>query len=329
MPKRRLGKGIDALLQGRPLDQLQQMSSIQMVDIENISPNPDQPRKRFDETTLSELADSIREKGIIQPIIAEDRGDGTYIIIAGERRYRAAKIAGLDEVPVISQDLSDEDKLEIALIENIQREDLNPIDEARAFQHAIEQGGITQDQLAKRLGKSRSAVANTIRLLRLKADAQDALASGELTAGHARALLALTHDEERARLFSLIMDRGLSVREAEAMVRGGVLDESALERLHRDGAVPVDETVSDGPGIAVEQEELEVPGGGSNGGSGSRDGAGQKSLELQRLEDRLVEHLGTRVVIRGSDDRGKIEIAYLSTDDLERIVESMGAPLPD
>ncbi|MFW5745147.1 MAG: ParB/RepB/Spo0J family partition protein, partial [Spirochaetota bacterium] len=149
MSKRRLGKGIDALLQGRPLDQLQQMTSIVMVGIDDISPNPDQPRKRFSEASLAELADSIRERGIIQPILAEDTGDGTYVIVAGERRYRAAKLAGLTEVPVIAQELTEEEMLEVALVENIQREDLNPIDEARALQSALDQSGATQDQLAK------------------------------------------------------------------------------------------------------------------------------------------------------------------------------------
>ena len=342
MSKRRLGKGIDALLQGRPLEQLSQMSSIMMVEIDHISPNPDQPRKQFNQQTLNELADSIREKGIIQPIIAEDRGDGTYIVVAGERRYRAARLAGLTEVPVVSQDFTEDEKLEIALIENIQREDLNPIDEARALQHAIEQSGITQEQLAKRLGKSRPAIANALRLLRLESEMQDALAEGTITPGHARALLALSDDFERKQLFDRIVTDGLSVREAEMTVKGGALDLRALDRQ----ASVADEGGSGDRGsradmtLGGESDELEVPGDGSGGAGrggqragarGASDEAGgpAKSVELQRIEDKLVEHLGTRVVIRGSDEKGRIEIAYLSTDDLERIIESMGAELDE
>lgn len=334
MSKRRLGKGIDALLQGRPLEQLSQMSSIMMVPLDAIAPNPDQPRKQFDQQSLNELADSIREKGIIQPIIAEDRGDGSYIIIAGERRYRAAKLAGLDEVPVISQELDDEEKLEIALIENIQREDLNAIDEARALQHAMDQGGLTQEQLAKRLGKSRSAVANALRLLRLDQEMQEAVVSGTVTAGHARALLALHDEAERRRLFERVRDEGLSVREAEIMVKGGRLEEGALDAWREElssqrGGGTASSGASDARSgrlnIQLEEDELEAPAGGKGRGSGSGGEAGAKSVELKRLEDLLVDHLGTRVVIRGSDERGRIEINYLSMNDLERVIESMGA----
>ena len=364
MSKRRLGKGIDALLQGRPLDQLQQMTSIVMVGIDDISPNPGQPRKRFSDASLAELADSIRERGIIQPILAEDTGDGTYVIVAGERRYRAAKLAGLTEVPVIAQELTEEEMLEVALVENIQREDLNPIDEARALQSALDQSGATQDQLAKRLGKSRSAIANSLRLLRLDEDMQDALSDGTMTPGHARALLALTGKADRRRLFERIRDEGLSVREVEAMVKGGSLDETALERLRSAGAGVAGGAGAGGqagsfdpgaaPGIAVdEQDQVELPEGAA-GGSGSRgsggggraagggsgpdhggsagqptdgSGGGVKSPELRAIEDKLVEHLGTKVTIRGGDKQGRIEITYLSTDDLERVVESMGLEL--
>ena len=331
MSKRRLGKGIDALLQGRPLDQLQQMTSIVMVGIDDISPNPGQPRKRFSDASLAELADSIRERGIIQPILAEDTGDGTYVIVAGERRYRAAKLAGLTEVPVIAQELTEEEMLEVALVENIQREDLNPIDEARALQSALDQSGATQDQLAKRLGKSRSAIANSLRLLRLDDDMQDALSDGTMTPGHARALLALNGKADRRRLFERIRDEGLSVREAEAMVRGGSLDETALDRMRAAGggaaggaAAPDSDAAGEAgaddpgaaPGIAVEeQDQVELPTGAA------------KSVELQNLEDKLIEHLGTRVVVKGSNRHGRIEITYLSTDDLERVVESMGLEL--
>ena len=309
MSKRRLGKGIDALLQGRPLEQLSQMSSILMVEVDRIEPNPDQPRKQFSQERLNELAASIREKGVIQPILAEDRGDGIFTIVAGERRYRAAKLAGLSEIPVISQDFTDEEKLEIALIENIQREDLNPIDEARAMQSAMEHSGATQEELAKRLGKSRSAIANTLRLLRLEPDIQQALSDGTLTAGHARALLAVDDESARRELFDRILADGLSVRDAEQLAKGpSGPDESLVpEAGSRTDALP------DGATDAAR---------GSSGASSPK--ARAKSVELRRIEDRLLERFGTRVVIRGTNRRGRIEISYLSTEDLEEIVEALG-----
>lgn len=315
MSKRRLGKGIDALLQGRPLDQLQTLSSIMMVEIDHIAPNPNQPRKRFDDTSLNELADSIREKGIIQPIIAEDQGDGHFIIIAGERRYRAAKIAGLEEVPVISQDLTDEEKLEIALIENIQREDLNPIDEARALKHAMEAGGLTQEQLAKRLGKSRPAVANSLRLLRLDDDIQQALSAGAISAGHARALVGLADPAERRELYDRIVKENLSVRQTELSTRDGRL-------LPPAATPPRDEQKDDNPpGTAPE-----LPYGGQSL-EPKHDTSAPKDVELKEIRELLIGHFGTRVVVRGTSKRGQIQIEYHSTDDLERIIEAMGIRL--
>ncbi len=296
MSKRRLGKGIDALLQGRDLEQLENLASIVNVPVDRIRPNPDQPRKHFDPATLGELADSIREKGIIQPIIAEDTGDGTYAIIAGERRYRAAQIAGLEEIPVIPKEFSKEEKLEIALIENLQREDLNPIDEAMALKSMIEQAGYTQDQVAQRLGISRSAIANTLRLLRLDREIQEALTSGSLSAGHARALLAVKDDAERMALFRRIMGEDLSVRGAELAAKAA------------------------SPSIDLEEELLDVPGAGEPGG------AAEKPVELKEIEQRLITALGTKVVVRGSNTTGKIEVAYYSMDDLERVVEIISGP---
>ena len=219
MSKRRLGKGIDALLEGRDLEQLSSMSRVLLIAVDKLQANPKQPRTQFDDESLGELAESIREKGVIQPIIAEDQGDGSYTIVAGERRYRAAKIAGLTEVPVISKDFSDDEKLEIALVENLQREDLNPIDEAIAIDSAMRNAGYTQEQIAQRLGKSRPAIANSLRLLKLNAEMRKALASAQITAGHARALLAIADSAERKELFSRIQTEGLSVRESEAAGR--------------------------------------------------------------------------------------------------------------
>lgn len=302
MSKRRLGKGLDALLQGKDLEQLSNMTSILLVEIDKLQPNPRQPRTQFDDETLVELADSIREKGVIQPIIAEDQGDGSYMIVAGERRYRAAKIAGLSEVPVIPQDFSDDEKLEIALVENLQREDLNPIDEATAFDHAMRNAGYTQEQLARSLGKSRPAIANSLRLLKLETEMQGALASGEITAGHARALLAIPDPAERKELFSRIRSERLSVREAESAGR-------PPEQESRVEATPI---IDDD-----DTDELEAP-------PAAKPQPEHKSPELQRVENELVRVLGTKVVIRGSDQKGRIEIAYYSTGDLDRLIEILG-----
>jgi len=317
--KRRLGKGIDALLQGRDLEQLDNMSSVLLVDIDKLQPNPNQPRNRFDDTTLSELASSIQEKGLIQPIIAEDRGDGTFVIVAGERRYRAARIAGLDQVPVLPRDFSPEEKIEIALVENIQREDLNPIDEALAFESVMDNGGYTQDQLAKRLGMSRPAVANALRLLKLETDIRESIAAGEISAGHARALLAVEGGERRT-LFERIRADGLSVRDAEAAVRsagpgsGSTLADGATGSPET-GLSP-DEASGRGEVPLIENEDaLEVPAG------------PRRSPELDLLEDELVRKFGTKVLVRGSDTSGRIEMSYYSPDDLNRLIDLLGITL--
>lgn len=309
MSKRRLGKGIDALLQGRDLEQLESLSSIVNVPIDKIHPNPNQPRKHFDPATLKELADSIKEKGIIQPIIAEDTGDGIYMIIAGERRFRAAQMVGLDEVPVIPNEFSEEEKLEIALIENLQREDLNPIDEALALKSMMDQVGLTQEQVAQRLGLSRPAVANTLRLLRLSQEIQDALSSGTLSAGHARALLAVRDDEARNELFHRIVNERLSVRDAELAARGP---------NGEPGSVPT---------VKLPADELEVPAAGATARSGDESSGAGKPVELKQIEQQLITALGTKVVVKGSNSTGRIEIAYFSMEDLERVVEIISGPL--
>ena len=313
MSKRRLGKGIDALLQGRDLEQLSNMASLLHVEIDRLQPNPSQPRSRFNDESLKELANSIREKGVIQPILAEDRGDGTYTIVAGERRYRAAKIAGLTEVPVIPGDFSEGEKLEIALVENLQREDLNPLDEAIAFENAMQNSGYTQEQLAQRLGKSRPAIANSLRLLKLETEMKEAVATGEISAGHARALLAISDPTGRKELYKRIQSEGLSVREAEAAGRPN--DEPA--DAGRPAAASGD---SGGPVIIDETDEFEEP-------PGAGPQTERKSPELQRLEDELVRSLGTKVFIRGGDRKGRIEIAYYSTEDLDRLIDLLGVSI--
>lgn len=305
MSKRRLGKGIDALLQGRDLEQLSNMATILTVSIDRIKPNPDQPRRSFPEGPLNELADSIREKGIIQPILAEDQGDGTYIIVAGERRFRAAQIAGLDSIPVIPQELDDDEKLEVALVENLQREDLNPIDQAIALKSVMDHTKCTQEQLAQRLGISRPTIANTLRLLKLEPQIQSALTDGTLSAGHARALLSLESEAERKELFARIQAEGLSVRAAELLSQ------------------PVDRPIPAAPQISEREETLEIS------TSGAVPGSPRKSVELQQIEDKLVHLLGTKVVVKGTNKKGKIEIPYFSSEDLERLIEALGVSLDE
>lgn len=329
--QRRLGKGIDALLQGRDLGSLEtgDINSVVSVPIDNVRPNPDQPRKSFSPEALDELARSIEERGIIQPILAEQGDDGTYVIIAGERRYRAAKLAGLTVVPVLPGVFSEDEKLEIALIENIQRQNLTPIEEARAYRDLMERSGGSQEELAHRLGKSRSAVANAVRLLRLPEAIQERVNDGSLSAGHARTLLALNEAGHIGHVADLIVRDDLSVRIVEqlvALINDGVSADSALAHITR----PADMENGGADGRSYQNKDIgdyNSPGSheerhtSSSARAGSGDGGSRKSVEMMELEQRLMEHLGTRVLLHGTNDRGKIEITYLSMDDLERLVE--------
>ena len=220
--QQRLGRGLSALL-GDDADDyasLERVRSARELPIEFLKPNPDQPRRTFEEDNLKELAASIAEKGILQPILVRRAGDETneYQIVAGERRWRAAQIAGLHNVPVIIKDLTDAETLEVALIENVQRSDLNPIDEAQGYQALIKEFQYTQDELAKIIGKSRSHIANALRLLSLPEEIFAMLIDGRLSAGHARTLVGADNAIDLA---SEILSRGLNVREAENLVRGG------------------------------------------------------------------------------------------------------------
>ena len=210
-----LGKGLGSLM-GEATAEVGAASE-QNVPLSLIKPNKDQPRKTFDDDELAELADSIKQNGIIQPLLVRKSGS-EYEIVAGERRYRAAKLAGLTDVPVIVRDVSDEDIFRLALIENLQRADLNPIEEARGYQTLIDAGGLTQEELAQAVSKSRPAVANTLRLLDLPDEIQDMLAQGKLSAGHARAVLAVSSQEGRIKLANKVIADQLSVRQTEALV---------------------------------------------------------------------------------------------------------------
>jgi ParB family transcriptional regulator, chromosome partitioning protein len=231
--KRALGKGLAALLPtdlppvmampsatANPADTIAVETvagnRLERISIDSISPNPHQPRGVFDEGTLNELAESIRELGLIQPIIVTPRGE-SYLVVAGERRWRAARIAGLTELPVISLQLNDQQVLEYALVENLQRENLNPMEEARAYRTLIESFGVSQEQVAARVGKGRPTIANALRLLKLPLEFQQDVEAGRLTPGHARAVLSLEGDHDQKRLRDAVIRNGLSVREAEQL----------------------------------------------------------------------------------------------------------------
>lgn len=321
--KRRLGKGIDALLQGRDLSQLEeQVAGVVSVPLEKLAPNPEQPRKEFNPEALEELSRSIGERGVIQPILAEEQSDGSYLIVAGERRYRAAQMAGLTVVPVLPGSFSTEEKLEIALIENIQREDLNPMEEARAYRQLMENASLSQEELASRLGISRPAVANTVRLLNLPESVQSAIASNRISAGHARTLLAVKDASAQEELFQAIEAEGLSVRQTEraaALVAGGASVELAISTLAGGEGAPSGNEAggagTEGPGDSAAR---------GAGGSAPGSAAVRKSVEMARIEQKLIEALGTKVQLTGTNDRGRIEIAYFSMEDLERLSALLG-----
>ena len=210
-----LGKGLGALL---PEFGQGESKTLLYCGIEEIVPNPSQPRKHFDESKLQELAESIREKGILEPLLVR-RTDQGYELIVGERRWRAAQKAGLREVPVLVKEVEGRDAFEISLIENLQREDLNPIEEAEAFKHLIEEFNISQDDLSKRIGKDRTTITNTLRLLKLPLEVRNQLLQNRITSGHARALLSLENKEKQKELCALIIKKGLSVREAERLAK--------------------------------------------------------------------------------------------------------------
>lgn len=285
MAKKALGKGLGALLNtGQKTDSPSQESThndIRMLPLDSLEPNPNQPRHEFKQEALEELASSIKEKGVIQPILVEKQSENSFLIVAGERRYRASRLAGLSRVPVIIRSFTEDEKLEIALIENIQREDLTPIEEAKAYKALMDTLELSQEEVAKRLGVSRSMLANTTRLLRLSSAMQEAVSHGELSAGHARAILSLGGEHERESLFSLIRNRGLSVRQAET--------EAAKLKNKKS---------------AEKNTEAE---------------AKKRDSNLVELENDFMEVFGSRVAIKGTLHGGKIEISYYSMEDLDRI----------
>lgn len=213
-----LGKGLGALIPEKPTSELEKKRPFLICGIEEIQPNPWQPRKNFDDAQIQDLVESIQQKGILQPLVVRRKGSG-YELIAGERRWRAAQKAGLKEVPIIIKDVSESELLELSLIENIQRENLNPIEEAEAFRKLMDQFQLSQEEIAKRVGKDRTTIANALRLLRLPQDIKQSLAEGKISVGHARAFLSLESLEKQRAAFKQVLAAGLSVRQTEQLVK--------------------------------------------------------------------------------------------------------------
>ena len=293
--KHGLGRGISSLIDEYSYEtkKLEETGAkVQEIELEKIKPNPNQPRKKFDPDALIELRDSIIEQGLIQPILVEEIADDRYIIIAGERRYRASKMAGLKTIPAIVRSFTDLQRMEVSLIENIQREDLNPVEEAKAYSYLLTQLGISQDELAKKVGKGRSTITNSIRLLNLSEKMLDSLENGEFTSGHARALLSVENPADRDILFSKIISDNLSVRQAEELAAN-------LNKGIR--------------AIANKQETKPAV-------------QSSKSPEILQLEEKFLSATGCRVEIKGKYKngvmkKGKIVIPFTSEDELERIYQ--------
>lgn len=278
-----LGRGLDALFSDndyatRTIEN--KVESETEIEISKIFPNPNQPRRTFDEESLNELADSIKIHGVIQPLIVTKRDD-KYMIIAGERRWRAAQKAGLLKVPVIVKDYSEQKISEISLIENLQREDLNPIEAAKAIKRLMIEYNYTQEQVAERLGKSRPAIANTLRLLTLDQQIIDMIIDGRLSAGHARALLSLEDSEQQIKLARAAVEKQMSVRDLENAVKKVISPKAEPQKT-----IPVEPT-----------------------------------LELKELISDMQRVFATKISILGNERKGRIYIDYFSKDDLDRICE--------
>lgn len=284
MAKKGLGKGLSTLFDDNTIidDIIEESSNkdISQIKLSLIEPNRNQPRKNFDNEKIEALANSIKENGLIQPIIITPSKNGMYKIVAGERRWRASKKAGLKEIPAVIRDYSDEQVAEIALIENLQREDLNPIEEALGYKALLEEFNLTQELISQKIGKSRSAIANSMRLLSLEEQIQKLLVAGDITSGHARAILSLEDNDLRLALSRRIIEDGLNVRQTEALSR-------QLQKKAPNKKTP-EKTAYD--------------------------------IELEHIQNKLSSDLGTKVRIVHTDKKGRIEIDYYGNEDLERIL---------
>lgn len=279
-----LGKGLSAILSDKYDSQAlefadnSQVIELRIVDVE---PNKDQPRKDFDKEKLDELADSISKHGVIQPIIVTKKDD-VYQIVAGERRWRASKQAGLKKIPAIIRNYDEVKIMEVALIENLQREDLNPVEEALGYKSLIETFSLTQDKISERVGKSRSAIANSLRLLNLPEKVRTLLEKGAISVGHAKAILSLTNKNDQIQIAEIVSDKKLSVRETENLIKNK------------------DKEKKTNPKISSEVK-----------------------LAIKDMENSFSKYLGTKVKIKESNGKGKIEISYYSHDEFERITEML------
>ena len=279
MEHRALGKGLAALI---PEKVESSSGSVAYVNTSLLKENSLQPRLNYDETKLSELIASIKEKGVLQPILVRER-EGGYEVIAGERRLKAAQALSLEKVPVIIKEVSDQEALVLALVENIQREELNPIEEAKAFKRLIDDFNFTQDTVAQSVGKDRSTVANVLRLLKLPEEIQKSLSNGQVSMGHARALLSVEDAYEQKQIFEYTVKKGISVRELENLVKTGI---KSILRLKKSSSA-------------------------------------KKNPDLVALEEELQKVLGTKVRIQTQKKRGKIIIEYYSLEDLKRVIQLM------
>ncbi|HYJ50150.1 MAG TPA: ParB/RepB/Spo0J family partition protein [Microbacterium sp.] len=283
------GRPVDVFFPGAPADETEDLlevpgAHLAHIDPHAIVPNPRQPRTHFDADDLAELVHSVREFGVLQPVVVRDVGDGTFELIMGERRTRAAREAGLTSIPAVVRDTADEHLLRDALLENLHRSELNPLEEASAYQQLLSDFGITQEELSTRIGRSRPQISNTIRLLKLPLPVQQRVAAGVLTAGHARAILSLDDAEAMQRLADKIVNEDLSVRAAEAAAK---LPDAARERP-------------------------------------SRPQAGARRAHLDEVAERLGDRLNTRVKISLSARKGQISIDFASIQDLNRILDELG-----
>ena len=288
--KKGLGKGLKALIPPAPLAE-DENKDIQWIDVSYIQNNENQPRKNIDKEKLAELAGSIKEHGVVQPIIVRKIAKNRYEIVAGERRWRACQLAGMNKIPAIIKDYSPQQVSEIALIENIQREDLNPIEEARAFKALTEEYKLTQEELSKKIGKSRPYIANSLRLLYLPAELKSLLSEGRISVGHARALLVIEEEELQKAIAYRIIDEKLSVRQIEEIV-------SQIQNT----SLRTNEDKSKTPENRKEKET-------------------KIDHDINEIEDKLQTYFGTKVQLKYQKGKGKIEINYYSEEELDRLVE--------
>lgn len=300
---RGLGRGLDALLGGVREDEMvtSDSSEVRMIPIENITPNPHQPRREFSQEALADLSASIKTRGVLQPVLIRTLGDDKFELVAGERRLRASKLAELTEIPALIREMTDQESLAIALIENLQREDLNAIEESLGYQQLQQQFGLSQEELARQVGKSRSAVANSLRLLNLSEDIQTDIQKGVLTAGHGRAIMAVSDADKQKELHGRITENGLTVRQAEAQAT------FYKQQGRLPGAEEIGQPVSTGKAAKAAPKAMDP-----------------RLMDLQRS---LAELLDPKVSFSGTPDKGKITIGYKDEDGLRSIAEKLGATL--